>query len=117
MSEPAALGDILVRGQARYEIFCSHCHDLVGNGRGMVPQRGFPEPPTFHSERLRAAPLGHVYQVITSGKDDMPAHRDQIPARDRWAIAAYVRALQFSQHADISELPPTDVERLEAVQP
>lgn len=103
---------LLRRGLQRYEIYCSHCHDLTGSGQGMVPHRGFPQPATFHSERLRAAPLGYVYRVITLGRGPMPAHGPQIPVRDRWAIAAYIRALQLSQQADLTQLPDVDAARL-----
>ena len=112
MTREQALGDILARGQQRYEIFCAHCHDLVGTGRGMVPQRGYPEAATYHSERLRTAPLGHFFRVITDGRGRMPAHGPQIPPADRWAIAAYVRALQLSQHAQLKDLPPSDQQKL-----
>lgn len=108
------LRDFLARGRERYNIFCSHCHDLIGTGRGFVPQRGFPQPPTFHSRRLRQVPIGHIFRVISDGVGKMPAHRTQIPVSDRWAIAAYVRALQFSQHADASQLPAATIEKLDA---
>jgi mono/diheme cytochrome c family protein len=117
LSDPQELRAILERGHERYGIFCSHCHDLLGTGHGMVPQRGFPQPPTYHSERLRNVPLGYIYDVATNGRGAMPAHRGQISARDRWAIAAYVRALQFSQHARVAKLPPADRKNLEATAP
>lgn len=103
---------LLARGQERYGIFCSHCHDLQGHGQGIVPQRGFPEPPTFHSDRLREAPLGHIYRVIQHGRGQMPPHGGQIPPEDRWAIAAYVRALQVSQHADAALLQAAELQSL-----
>jgi mono/diheme cytochrome c family protein len=106
--------ELLARGQQRYEIYCSHCHDLQGTGQGIVPQRGFPEPPTFHSDRLRAASLGHFFQVIQHGHGNMPAHGGQVPPADRWAIAAYLRALQLSQHATAEQLTPADMNQLQA---
>ena len=96
-SEP--LRDVLKRGQERYDIYCTPCHSLVGDGNGMVVQRGYQRPPTFHSDRLRNAPLGHFYDVIGNGFGAMPDYAAQIHPEDRWAIAAYIRALQLSQHA------------------
>jgi mono/diheme cytochrome c family protein len=91
--------EMVDRGQERYDIFCAPCHDRVGTGRGMVVRRGYREPPSLHIERLRAAPPGHFFDVITNGFGAMPDYRAQIPPADRWAIVAYVRALQLSQHA------------------
>lgn len=99
------LRSVLQQGQQQYAIFCSHCHDLAGTGNGPVPQRGFPYPPTFHSDRLRRMPIGYFFDVITKGKGKMPPHRAQIPVDQRWYIAAYVRALQFIQHAPVGDLP------------
>ena len=101
------------RGKERFEIFCAPCHDRTGNGRGMVVQRGFPQPPSFHIDRLRKAPVGHFFDVITNGFGRMPDHADQIPAEDRWAIIAYVRALQLSQHAEVKTLPDEDRRQLQ----
>jgi mono/diheme cytochrome c family protein len=88
----------LDRGRERYTVFCSHCHDHVGHGRGVVVLRGYREAASFHSDRLRAAPAGHLFDVITRGFGAMPDHAAQIPPRDRWLIVAYVRALQLSQN-------------------
>ncbi len=99
---------VLLRGKERFNIFCAVCHDEVGTGRGMVVQRGFPQPPSYHIERLREVPAGHMYDVITNGFGRMPDHAEQIPPADRWAIVAYVRALQLSQHADYAELADED---------
>ena len=99
----------LRRGQERYNIFCSPCHDRVGTGQGMIVQRGYRPPPSFHIDRLRAAPPGHFFDVISRGFGAMPDYAAQIPARDRWMIAAYIRALQLSQNANIGDLP--EVER------
>jgi mono/diheme cytochrome c family protein len=118
---------LLARGQERFGIFCSHCHGLVGGGRGgselmlemvgMVVKRGFPAPPTYHQPRLRDAPIGHFFDVISNGLGRMPAHGYLIPPQDRWAIAAYIRALQLSQYAEVEQLAPGDLERLKATTP
>ena len=95
----AAWDGVLQRGQERFNIYCAMCHDRVGTGKGMIVQRGYARPPSLHEPRLRDAPHGHFFQVITHGYGAMPAYAAQIPAEDRWAIIAYVRALQLSQHA------------------
>ncbi len=100
--------DTLQRGQQRYNIYCAPCHDRVGEGKGMIVQRGFRQPPTFHSPRLRALPDGHFFEVITEGFGTMPSYRAQISSDDRWAIVAYVRALQLSQFAPAESLSPSD---------
>ena len=100
--------EVLERGHERYNIFCAPCHDRVGNGNGMVVRRGFRAPPSFHIDRLRAAPAGHYFDVITNGFGAMPDYAAQIPAHDRWAIIAYIRALQLSQRAAPADVP-TDV--------
>lgn len=87
----------LDRGQERYNIFCSPCHDRTGNGRGMVVQRGYRQPPSFHIDRLKTVEPGYIFDVITNGFGAMPDYRAQIDARDRWRIIAYIRALQLSQ--------------------
>jgi mono/diheme cytochrome c family protein len=96
---------LLARGRERFDAFCSHCHDRAGYGDGMVVQRGFRRPPSFHLDRLRKAPPGHLFGVITNGFGAMPNHRDVITPRDRWAIVAYIRALQLSQHAALDDVP------------
>jgi len=95
----------LERGRERYNIFCSPCHGLQGDGNGMIADRGFRHPPTYHQDRLRQVPVGHFYDVITNGFGAMPDYAAQIPPRDRWAIIAYVRALQYSRHAPAADLP------------
>lgn len=95
----------LDRGQERYEIFCSMCHDRAGTGNGMVAQRGFRRPPSLHDPRLRDAPVGYFYDVITNGYGVMPNYRSQIPVRDRWRIIAYVRALQLARNATPADVP------------
>ncbi len=92
---------LIRRGRERFDISCVPCHDLTGSGNGMVPQRGFPQPPSYHSDRLRGMPLGYFFNVITDGRGQMPAYGDFLSTNDRWAIAAYVRTLQFSQNADM----------------
>jgi len=96
---------LLERGRERYEIFCSVCHGRVGDGNGMVPQRGFPPPPTYHQPRLRNAPPGYLFGVITHGYGVMYSYADRVPAADRWAIVAYIRALQLSQNAVWNDIP------------
>lgn len=100
--------DLLRRGRERYTIFCSPCHDLVGTGNGMVVRRGFPPPPSLHTPRLRDASVGYIFRVATHGTSRMPDYERQVPASDRWAIAAYVKALQLSQHAPATYLSETE---------
>jgi hypothetical protein len=96
---------LLQRGEQRYRIFCSPCHGLQGDGNGLVSMRGMKHPPTYHQDRLRQAPNGYFYDNITNGFGAMYGYSAQIPPRDRWAIIAYVRALQFSRNAKVSDLP------------
>ena len=95
----------LRRGHERFDIFCSPCHDRVGTGQGMIVRRGYRPPPSLHIERLRRAPPGHFFDVISHGFGAMPDYATQIPVRDRWAIVAYIRALQLSQNAHIDDVP------------
>lgn len=104
---------VLERGHERYDVFCSPCHDRAGTGRGMVVRRGFRQPPSFHQDRLRIAPPGHYFDAITNGFGSMYSYASRIPPRDRWAIAAYVRALQLSQNVRLQELAPEDQARVE----
>jgi len=106
--------DVLVRGRQRFEIDCAPCHGLTGEGDGMIVQRGFTPPPSYHSDRLRQAPVGHFFDVITNGTGSMPSYADQVSVPDRWAIVAYVRALQLSQNATVSDVPPDALSQLEA---
>jgi hypothetical protein len=103
---------ILERGQERYGIYCVPCHDLVGNGQGMVVRRGFRAPPSYHIERLRQAPAGHFYDVITNGFGAMQDYSVQVPVHDRWAIVAYIRALQLSQNASLNDVAEADRSKL-----
>ena len=97
---------LLARGQQRYDIYCAPCHSRVGDGNGVIPSRGFPrKPPSYHIERLRKAPLGYFFDVITNGFGAMPDYSSQIAPRDRWAIVAYIRALQLSQDATAADVP------------
>lgn len=99
---------VLERGCERFTIYCSPCHDRTGSGRGMIVRRGFTPPPTYHQERLREAPAGHFYRVITNGYGAMYPYASRVAPEDRWAIVAYIRALQLSQHARLSDLPAED---------
>ncbi|MBU0676572.1 MAG: cytochrome c [Verrucomicrobia bacterium] len=105
--------ELLARGRERYDIYCSMCHDKTGSGKGMVVQRGYKQPPSYHSDRLRNdLPIGYFYTVIKNGFGVMPAYGYQIKAEDRWAIVAYVRTLQVSHHANIDVLPEALQEKL-----
>lgn len=105
---------LLQRGQQRYEIYCAACHGLAGDGDGMVVQRGFPAPPSYHSNRLRQAPDSHFYDVITHGYGVMYPYADRVAPADRWAIVAYVRALQLSRHLPAARLSARDRAILDA---
>ena len=100
-----ATREVLVRGRERFDIYCTPCHSRLGDGNGIVVQRGFRRPPSFHEPRLRQAPLGHFYDVMSNGFGAMPDYAAQVNPRDRWAIAAYIRALQLSQSAPASAVP------------
>jgi mono/diheme cytochrome c family protein len=100
--------ELLAHGRQRYNIFCTPCHGQLGDGNGFIPTRGFRQPPTFHSDRLRNAPVGHFFDAITNGFGAMPDYASQIPPRDRWAIIAYIRALQLSQNVPATRLSAED---------
>ena len=100
-----ATEEVLARGQQRFNIYCSPCHSEVGDGNGMIVKRGFKHPPSYHIERLRRAPIGYFFDVMTNGFGAMPDYSEQITPADRWAIAAYIRALQLSQHATEADVP------------
>jgi mono/diheme cytochrome c family protein len=106
---------LLARGQQRYNIYCAPCHGRSGDGAGMVVQRGFPAPPSYHTERLRRAADSHFYQVISDGYGVMYPYADRVTPHDRWAIVAYIRALQLSQHATRDRLDAQDIARLGAL--
>jgi mono/diheme cytochrome c family protein len=99
---------VLARGRQRYDIFCSPCHGLTGAGDGMIVQRGFRHPPSYHEDRLRNAPVGHFVDVMANGFGAMADYSSQVDARDRWAIAAYIRALQLAEHATMDDVPPAE---------
>lgn len=107
-----ATTEVFSRGRERYDIFCSPCHDRVGNGEGMIVRRGFRPPPSLHIERLRQAPLGHFFEVISRGFGAMPGYAEQVPTEDRWAMVAYIRALQLSQNATLADVPDAERRRL-----
>jgi mono/diheme cytochrome c family protein len=104
--------ELLVRGAERFDIYCSPCHDRLGTGRGMIVRRGFYEPPSYHQDRLRQAPLGYLYDVISNGYGRMSGYGAQVKPRDRWAIAAWIRVLQRSQYAPETMLTSADRERV-----
>ena len=97
---------LLERGQQRFNIYCSPCHDRAGTGLGMVVRRGLRRPPSYHIDRLRAAPVGYFFDVITNGFGAMPDYAAQVQPQDRWAIVAYIRVLQRSQNAKLADVPP-----------
>jgi mono/diheme cytochrome c family protein len=108
---------VLERGQERYRIFCTPCHGELGDGQGIIVKRGFTPPPSFSSDRLRTEPLGHFFDVITRGRGVMYSYASRVPPQDRWAIAAYIRALQLSQHAVASDLPAEEQSKLKEITP
>jgi mono/diheme cytochrome c family protein len=105
--------ELLARGQERYQIYCLPCHGFGGDGDGMVVRRGFSPPPTYHQERLRKEPDSHFFEVITNGYGAMYSYADRVPEPDRWAIIAYIRALQLSRNATIADVPPKKREELQ----
>jgi hypothetical protein len=113
---PITANDIL-RGQERYNIYCSPCHDYTGSGRGMIVMRGFPPPPSFHIDRLRQARVGHFFDVMTNGNGSMYSYASRVTPEDRWRIAAYIRALQLSENAKIEDVPEADRPKLEEQKP
>lgn len=105
--------EMIGRGRERYDIYCSPCHDRTGSGNGMIVQRGYIKPTSFHDDRLRSAPVGHFYNAMANGFGTMPSYAVQIPPADRWAIVAYVRALQLSQNATLADVPADDRAKLD----
>lgn len=115
MPMPVTL-ELLKRGQQQYNVFCSPCHGKSGDGQGIIAQRGLAlrrQPASYHTDRLRAMPIGHFYDVITNGFGVMYSYASRIPPEDRWAIAAYIRVLQQSQYTRVNELTPEDLRRLQ----
>jgi mono/diheme cytochrome c family protein len=103
----------MAHGQERFNIYCAPCHGRTAQGDGMVVLRGYRRPPSLHQDRLRTAPVGHFFDVMTNGFGAMPDYAAQIKAEDRWAIIAYIRALQLSEHATIADVPAADRSRLQ----
>lgn len=109
--------DLMARGKERFEIYCTPCHGRVGEGNGMIVARGYKRPPSYHSDALRSRKNGYIFDVITNGFGVMPSYRSQVPPADRWAIIAYVRALQLSQNATIADVPSADRASLDGTAP
>lgn len=105
--------ELLERGRERFDIYCAVCHARTGEGDGVIVRRGFSRPPTFHQDRLRAAPLGHFFDVETNGYGAMPRYDAQLSVNDRWAVAAYIRALQLSRDARVEDVPPDKLQQLQ----
>lgn len=103
----------LERGQQRYDIYCSPCHDRVGTGNGMIVQRGFSKPTSFHDDRLRTSPPSYFYGAMTNGFGAMPSYANRIVPKDRWLIAAYIQALQLSQNSELEDVPEAERSQLE----
>lgn len=103
---------VLDRGHQRFDVYCSPCHDRAGTGQGMIVMRGYKRPTSFHDERLRTMAPGYFFDVMTNGFGVMPSYAAQIPVDDRWAIAAYIRALQLSQHATLADVPEAERQAL-----
>lgn len=103
----------LERGRERFNIYCTPCHDYTGSGNGMIVQRGFPHPPSYHIDRLRNAPVGHFFEVMTNGFGAMYSYAARVSPEDRWRIAAYIRVLQRSEHASLADVPEKDRAKLE----
>jgi mono/diheme cytochrome c family protein len=117
-----SMSELLARGQERYQVYCTPCHSRVGDGNGMIPQRAGNtgatsafRPPSYHEERMKKMPLGHFYDVMTNGFGVMLNYSAQINPRDRWAIAAYIRALQLSQDAKLSDVPESERDKIQDV--
>jgi mono/diheme cytochrome c family protein len=104
---------VMARGRQRFDIYCAPCHGRTGQGDGMVVRRGYRRPPSFHQDRLRTAPVGHFFDVMSNGFGAMPDYAAQIKVADRWAIAAYIRALQLSEHATLADVPAAERSRLQ----
>lgn len=107
--------EVINRGHERFDIYCAQCHGRVGDGNGMIPSRGYRRPPSFHTATLRNAPSGHLFDVMTNGFGAMPPYKNQVSTSDRWAIAAYIKALQLSQSATVADVPVTERAKLDNV--
>jgi hypothetical protein len=117
LHEGFGMKELLARGQERYAIYCTPCHSRTGDGNGMVVQRGLKHPPSFHEPRLKQQPLSYFYDVMTNGFGAMLNYQAQVAPRDRWAIAAYIRALQLSQDAKLSDVPEEERSKLQVSPP
>ena len=106
--------EVMARGQERFNVFCAPCHARTGDGTGMIVQRGFRQPPSYYEDRLVNAPVGYLYDVMTNGFGAMQDYAAQVPVSDRWAIAAYIRALQLSRRGTVNEVPADRREELES---
>ena len=104
---------VMNRGEERYNIYCSPCHGRLGDGNGMIPARGYRRPPSYHTDVLRKAPTGHFFDVMTNGFGSMPSYAPQVSVHDRWAIVAYIRALQLARNATVNELTPEERGKLQ----
>lgn len=113
-AQPPVTMALLKRGQERFNVFCSPCHDRTGNGQGMIVRRGFKQPVSFHDARLRSSPPEYFVQVMTEGFGVMPSYKEEVSPEDRWAVAAYIRALQYSQNARLAELSPAQRQAIES---
>jgi cytochrome c553 len=111
-SKPTLTAALLARGRERHVTFCAPCHARTGDGNGIIVHRGMPRPPSYHIDRLRQADDQHFYDVITRGYGAMYSHADRVAARDRWAIVAFIRALQLSQGAKLDDVPDAERKRL-----
>jgi len=100
--------ELIEQGRTQFEIFCAPCHGQTGEGDGIIVERGFPPPPSFHTDALRQAPAGHYFEVITNGVGEMYSYAQRVPPEDRWAIIAYIRQLQSSQNAAPADVPVED---------
>jgi hypothetical protein len=106
--------ELVERGQERYDIFCAPCHSRVGDGQGIIVERGFQQPPSFHTDRLRDESAGYIYNVISNGFGAMYSYDSRLEPKDRWAIVAYIRALQLSQNAGLDDVPESERPNLES---
>jgi mono/diheme cytochrome c family protein len=105
--------ELLTRGQERYGIYCTPCHDPTGQGNGIIVKRGLKQPPSLHQQRLRDMPVAYFFDVITNGYGVMYSYASRVPVADRWAIAAYIRTLQLSQNIEFDQLPEEDQRQLQ----
>lgn len=110
----AITAEVLARGQNRFNVYCAPCHSVLGDGNGMIVQRGFRRPPSYNEDRLRNSPASHFYDVMTTGFGAMASYNDKLSPEDRWKVAAYIRALQLSQRATIDDVPAGERAKLDA---